>query len=97
MDHKQTNISIHVEADYNLSVNEIWPDGDAPDEITAEAVKAVMLQSGSRREVLNDWCLDNPTVSVAVDTPNPARNPDDPLFPLLAPSRWLHSHAEVWK
>jgi hypothetical protein len=47
--------TIHIEADYFLTLNEIWPDGDGPDDPTAKDVKAAMEACGSKREVLRDW------------------------------------------
>lgn len=42
----------HVE----LSVSDVWPDGDAPENPTAADVAAVMDRYGAWR-VINDWCL----------------------------------------
>lgn len=50
-------IFIDFEGSITLTVNEVWPDGDAPEVITAEAVKAVLLAGGSKRQVFDDWCL----------------------------------------
>lgn len=56
--------TISVEADYDLSVSEIWPDGDAPDDPTAEDVAAVMESCGTKRRVLHDWNIDDHNVTV---------------------------------
>jgi hypothetical protein len=40
-----------------LSVSDIWPDGDAPDDPTAEDVAALMEKCGGLHGVLYDWCL----------------------------------------
>lgn len=38
-----------------LTVAEIWPDGDAPDNPTAEDVKQEMNASGPLAYVISDW------------------------------------------
>lgn len=53
----EPTIFIDFEGSITLTVAEVWPDGDAPDVITAEAVKQVLLDSGSKRQVMDDWCL----------------------------------------
>lgn len=50
-------IFIDFEGSIALTVDEVWPDGDAPEIITAEAVKAVLLRGGSKSTVFHDWCL----------------------------------------
>lgn len=62
-------VSVAFEGELLLEVNEIWPDGDAPEVITAEAVKAAMEASGSKFQVLRDWCL-SPDVVAIVDDKN---------------------------
>lgn len=41
-----------------LGIENIWPDGDAPENPTAEDVAAVMEKCGGRRRVMDDWGLD---------------------------------------
>jgi hypothetical protein len=48
----------------SLSVQEIWPDGDAPENPTRDDVIAVMQKSGSLRRLLCDWNLDVEGVEV---------------------------------
>lgn len=51
--------SIRFETEATLTVDEIWPDGDAPENPTAEDVRAVFLES-CRNDVLRgleDWDL----------------------------------------
>lgn len=50
-------INVHIEADHALAVGEVWPDGDWPDEITAEAVRDVMEKSTSKHHLSTDWSL----------------------------------------
>lgn len=48
-------IFVRVDADYTLTVGEVWPDGDYPAEITAQAVAAVMREN--KRDLSLDWGL----------------------------------------
>lgn len=53
-------VSISVEQTYNLDVFDLWPDGDAPDEITPEAVASLMHRDGmSIGSVLRRWNMDD--------------------------------------
>ena len=63
-------ISIELSASVAVEENEVWPDGDAPDEITADAVKLALLACGENKtQVLKDWCLlDALQVTAVVDT-----------------------------
>lgn len=54
--------TIHIETDMELTVDEIWPDGDAPKNPTAEDVAEAMERTNdglrtNKRRVLDDWCL----------------------------------------
>jgi hypothetical protein len=42
----------------DLTENDIWPDGDAPDDWTAEDVEAVIVECGGAVGVLRGWELD---------------------------------------
>jgi hypothetical protein len=58
----QPTFIVHIEADIELTVDEIWPEGDAPKHPTAEDVAERMERDELRnmtnkRQVLNDWCL----------------------------------------
>ena len=57
---------VTISADFELSVEDVWPDGDAPENPTADDVAQVMRDGGSCRTVLRDWNLDDDYV-VAVD------------------------------
>lgn len=56
--------TITVEGDYELTVNEIWPDGDAPENPTAEDVKEQLESQGPKYRVLDDWGISDYDVSV---------------------------------
>lgn len=40
-----------------IKVDELWPDGDAPRVVTADAVKSRLESEGGKSEVLRDWDL----------------------------------------
>lgn len=65
---KVTAFEIVVEATYYLTLDELWPDGDAPETPTAHDVAELMRNCGSQRSVMADWNIDEPEVTVhAVD------------------------------
>lgn len=47
-----------------LTLDEIWPDGNAPENPTREDVIAVMQRSGSLGRLLQDWNLEVEGVDV---------------------------------
>jgi hypothetical protein len=51
------NFSINYDVTY--SVEEIWPDGDAPESPTLDDVMAVIVKCGGKRRVLEDWSMTN--------------------------------------
>ena len=59
-----TAFEIVVDATYYLTVDELWPDGDAPENPTAHDVAELMRSSGSQRSVMADWNIDEPEVTV---------------------------------
>jgi len=62
-------VFIDVTGWFDLSADEVWPDGDAPDTITAEAVRDVMQACGGKVSTLTDWeLLDGLEVHVSVGT-----------------------------
>lgn len=77
---KTTKVHISIETHVCLDVSEIWPDGDAPDEITEESVAAEMRRSlGAHSNPLRDgidawrlgeqWCLSSDaTMTIHVDS-----------------------------
>jgi len=62
-------IEFNFHGSARLSVSEVWPDGDAPDTITAEAVVKRCLESINLSEFLDDWNLDK-AVDVSVRVPS---------------------------
>ncbi len=58
------SIAISISLDATLSIEDIWPDGDAPENPTAADVKTFMESCGTKRWVLDDWgLLDDVTVN----------------------------------
>lgn len=62
-------IEIGIEGYHSLTIEEVWPDGDAPEEITADAVLAQLNGCGyTLRSNLDEWgLLAGLTVFVFVD------------------------------
>lgn len=54
---KSFHISYTVQAD--LKLEHIWPDGDAPENPTADDVRAKLNAHGPVDQVINDWALDS--------------------------------------
>jgi hypothetical protein len=52
------DFSIELDATLDLSISEIWPDGDAPENPTVADVVAVLEKHGSVTSVLSDWGFD---------------------------------------
>lgn len=53
-----THFRLEWGGEATLSVDEIWPDGDAPENPTRDDVIAVMQKSGSAYRLAQDWNLD---------------------------------------
>lgn len=49
----------------DLTVDEVWPDGDAPENPTTDDVLKAMLKAGSLRRLVNEWMLDIEEVEVS--------------------------------
>ena len=45
-----------------LSLDDIWPDGNAPEHPTAQDVIEVMKASGSKTQMMQEWSLDDDLV-----------------------------------
>lgn len=58
---------VTVEVECDLSVDEAWPDGDAPDNPTAADVINAMQKSGSMSRMLSDWGLDTDRIVTVRD------------------------------
>lgn len=66
-DWSRASVFITVTADFNLNVRDVWPDGDHPVPVTSESVRDLMEKCGSKRRVLDDWCLlDDLTVEAQI-------------------------------
>lgn len=51
--------SLIVERHYDLRRDDLWPDNDAPEEITAEVVADLMRQERTVGNLLRNWNLDD--------------------------------------
>jgi hypothetical protein len=49
--------NITIETTVNLSAKEVWPDGDAPENPTAQDVADKMVASGGTNHVIKEWNL----------------------------------------
>ena len=49
--------AVEIDGVINLSVDEIWPDGDAPENPTTEDVVQRMRDYGDARDLTCDWDL----------------------------------------
>ncbi len=90
----QAHVSIDVLGFNELTVEQVWPDGDAPDNPTADDVAAVIKQCGGLRRVLDDWNLDRYLV-ITVSRPNPEWQDGPALIPELAAEPLVITQAEV--
>lgn len=90
------SIEVHVESCANLTINEIWPDGDQPETVTADAIRRIMEAEGSRRQVIEDWLIvQDGDVTVTVTRRNPHWHGDQTLID-EPPPQWLHETAKPW-
>lgn len=63
---KKFTICYTIEA--TLAVEDLWPDGDAPDNPTEEDVEALIESDGGFPKIIDDWNLqDDGEYSVLVD------------------------------
>lgn len=74
----KTSFSISIAIEHSLEVDEVWPDGDAPDNPTAEDVKRALFRNkvnpsaSEVKRALEDWDLldvDSSCVTVLAMTP----------------------------
>ena len=59
-----SSFDIEVGGSWTLSVREVWPDKDAPEDPTTQDVIAEIKKSGSIRRLIQDWDLNPDTVTV---------------------------------
>ena len=62
---KRFQIIFTVEA--TLDADALWPDGDAPEEPTAEAVRELIKSEGGILRVINEWNLADRYADYEVD------------------------------
>lgn len=58
-ENKPAGFNFSFSADVWLDLEQIWPDGDAPENPTAEDVAKVVEEAGGVHGVLRDWSLDD--------------------------------------
>ena len=81
MSNERTSIHISADMDWDAEIAELWPDGNAPDEITADAVADLIKANGGVRRVLTEWCLvEGMELHIVVHRDNPAWKGDNVLF-----------------
>lgn len=86
-------ISIEISGTFDLTPEQVWPDG-VPEEWTIADVVAAVKTARSVNRLIDDWCM-TPSVDVTVMRTNPAWNGDEVLFG-KPPPRILTECAEVW-
>lgn len=65
--------TIRIPSDFELTVEDIWPDGDAPENPTPEDVKKVIKEAGGIVTILRDWDLLDRTDFEVLDTTPPPK------------------------
>ena len=60
-------VRVYLEACYDLTIDEVWPDRDGPAEPTAEDVVAAMKRTGRIERMMRDWNLAINEVHVALN------------------------------
>lgn len=63
-DKKRVVFNITIEASADLEIEDLWPDGDAPENPTVEDVEKLIESDGGPKRILRDWNLDS---DLAVD------------------------------
>lgn len=58
------SFNIAITAEWDLSEDEIWPDGDGPENPTTADVIAELTKIRPQRRALHDWNLDEYEVTV---------------------------------
>ena len=49
--------TIHLETEVSLTLDQLWPDGDVPENPTVEDVYGLIKQCGGGEQVLSEWAL----------------------------------------
>lgn len=55
---------IRTDSYCTVTVNDVWPDGDAPENPTVDDVLEVMQQEGRKSRMIENWNLPQPEVTV---------------------------------
>lgn len=96
--HDDIRISVHLESDIEMTVYDVWPDGDMPDAVTASEVVELMEQTGSKRRMLEQWGLiGDIEIDVSVHRPNPAYRQDENLLGDPPLPRFLYENVRAWE
>lgn len=61
---REPTFSVTLESDNQLSVDDVWPDGDAPDNPTTEDVIKAIKEVGSAGRLILEWGM---SIDVYVD------------------------------
>jgi hypothetical protein len=61
-------IEIEITSLADFEVDDLWPDGDAPEVITKEAVQALVDKESPRR-LMDEWFFPLPDIRIRVVTP----------------------------
>jgi len=60
-------VNVTVDSTFDIRVDDLWPDGDAPEQVTPEDVAALMHRSSLfAAAMLTDWNMDDLDVWVNV-------------------------------
>lgn len=57
--------SVEFGGQYDLSVEDVWPDGDAPENPTTADVLTAMRKSGSLSRLISDWNMEIEEIEVS--------------------------------
>lgn len=90
---KPASINIEIAGLDSLTVDDVWPDGDAPTPITAEAVAEAMGTADIAR-IARDWAL-RLQMTITVDAPNPHHTQSESLLPELAPAERIRTEKVI--
>lgn len=66
---------LRYDIDVTMTVEELWPDGDAPAEPTVADVEALIKSCGGWRRIINDWDLDDGVAGHVSELKLPERRP----------------------
>ena len=87
-------ITIEIHGSFDLSPDEIWPDG-VPDEWDIVSVVAAVKSARNVERLISEWGL-TPGVSASIMRQNPEWAGDEVLFG-DPPPRILTESSEVWR